>query len=315
MNMQQPDPSGLFDQYQNQSRTPPANPSVTAQIGQRPTISQDLPAVSISPSPATPSPTPALPEAPVNPFVALYESGEMEKAVQQAEQKALEQNPFKQLFDSGEMTHSVLTWEDRQYEQALKNWEKRKREFIPYPGMGINAYPEAPQAPIRKPEQIAKDWDKGVYHLRGAELGSILSQLETGKLTPEQEAGITQHIEPQLTPEIRTQLQIARLTRDELQKLNESALAEEQMAEEFGKDILYMNPFQIARDERFGKNSRSGKVFGRNVAKGLTMNYAFAPDEERLNSDDPAIVADERAKQLFYLQQDLEYPVTAFPAM
>ncbi|WP_257264651.1 hypothetical protein [Endozoicomonas sp. ONNA2] len=126
-----------------------------------------------------------------------------------------------------------------------------------------------------------------------------MNQLETGRLSPEQEAQISLHIEPRLTPEIRTQLQIARLTRDELQKLNQAALAEEEQAKQFAKENLFMNPYQIVGDERFGQYTQRGSVFGRGVAKGLTMNYAFAPDEERLNSDDPEVVADERAKRLF----------------
>ena len=309
MNMQQPDPAGLFYQYKNTTRTPPANKLVTAQLSNRPMVSADLPAVNVSPVQQ-----PALPasNAASNPFVELYQSGEMAKAVQQYEQKTAANNGFKALYDSGEMGYSVLKYEDQQYKQQLADWEKRKKEFIPYPGMGVNAYPDAPQPPMRDPEQIADDWQKGIHHLRGSELGSILNQLETGRLSPKQEAQITKHIEPQLTPEIRTQLQTARLTRDEVQKLNAAAQVEEEQAKQFAKESLFMNPFQIAEDERFGQHIQSGNVFWRNVAKGLTMNYAFAPDEERLNSTDPAIVADERAKRLFYQQQEAKYPVSAF---
>lgn len=309
MNMQQPDPDGLFDQNKSITRTPPVNRSVTSQLGSRPAIQTDLPPVTTQPDIPPQTVT-----APVNPFVELYESGEMEKAVQQAEQKALDQNAFKQLYDSGDMSRSVLIWEDQQYKQQLEAWEQREND--PFRTMGSGGIvgglsKPMPEPPIRKPEQIASDWQKGIHHLRGSELGSILNQLETGRLTPEQEAQITQHIEPQLPPEIRTQLQTARLTRDDLEKLNAAAMAEEEQAKIFEKESLFMNPYQIAGDERFGQHTQSGNVFGRGVAKGLTMNYAFAPDEERLNSDDPAVVADERAKRLFYQQQEAKYPVSS----
>ena len=314
MNMQQPDPAGLFEQFQGQAKSDPANRSVTGQLTHRPVPDQSLPRVTTIPD-SPPTPSPPVNNDPVSQLVALSQSGAIKQLRALKEQQAKVADPVNQLVtmsQNGSLTAMRLNWEDEQYQQALDSWEKQKKEFIPYPGMGINAYPEAPGAPTRKPEKIAQDWQKGVHYLRGSELGSILNQLETGKLTPEQEAQITQHIEPQLTPEIRTQLQIARLTRDELQKLNESALVEEQVAGEFGRDSLYKNPFQIAEDERFGQNARRGNVFGRNLAKGLTLGYSFAPDEERLKSDDPAIVADERAKRLFYLQQDSKYPVTAF---
>lgn len=287
MNMQQPDPAGLFDQNKSITRTPPVNRSVTSQLGSRPAIQTDLPPVTTQPDIPPQTVT-----APVNPFVELYESGEMEKAVQQAEQKALDQNAFKQLYDSGDMSRSVFSWEYQQYEKEYADW--KKWEENPYRTMGSGGIAGG----LSKPMPVDP-------------LNKTLKQIETGQFSPEQDAQFTQHIEPYLEPETRTQVQIARITWDKLQKLNQAALAEEEQAKIFEKESLFMNPYQIAGDERFGQHTQSGNVFIRGVAKGLTMNYAFAPDEERLNSDDPAVVADERAKRLFYQRQEAKYPVSS----
>lgn len=316
MNMQQPDPGGLFEQFKGQAQSAPVNKSVTSQLASRPVPDQSLPPVT-PPSPAPVAAPVSQPVDPVSQLVALSQSGEIKKLRALKEAQAQAADPVNQLVSmsqDGTLASMRLNWEDQQYQQQLDAWEQR--ENSPFRTMGFGGIAGGlsqpmPEPPIRKPEQIASDWQKGIHHLRGSELGSILNQLEIGRLTPEQEAQITQHIEPQLPPEIRTQLQTARLTRDDLEKLNAAAMAEEEQAKIFEKESLFMNPYQIAGDERFGQHTQSGNVFGRGVAKGLTMNYAFAPDEERLNSDDPAIVADERAKRLFYQQQEAKYPVSS----
>lgn len=316
MNMQQPDPGGLFEQFKGQAQSAPVNKSVTSQLASRPVPDQSLPPVT-PPSPALVAAPVSQPVDPVSQLVALSQSGEIKKLRALKEAQAQAADPVNQLVSmsqDGTLASMRLNWEDQQYQQQLDAWEQR--ENSPFRTMGFGGIAGGlsqpmPEPPIRKPEQIASDWQKGIHHLRGSELGSILNQLETGRLTPEQEAQITQHIEPQLPPEIRTQLQTARLTRDDLEKLNAAAMAEEEQAKIFEKESLFMNPYQIAGDERFGQHTQSGNVFGRGVAKGLTMNYAFAPDEERLNSDDPAVVADERAKRLFYQQQEAKYPVSS----
>lgn len=316
MNMQQPDPAGLFEQFKGQAKSSPVNQSVTSQLASRPVPDQSLPPVS-QPFPAPVAPPVSQPVDPVSQLVALSQSGEIKKLRALKEAQAQAADPVNQLVSmsqDGTLAQMRLSWEDQQYQQQLDAWEQREND--PFRTMGSGGIAgglsrSMPEPPIRKPEQIASDWQKGIHHLRGSELGSILNQLETGRLTPEQEAQITQHIEPQLPPEIRTQLQTARLTRDDLEKLNAAALAEEEQAQAFAKESLFMNPYQIAGDERFGQHTQRANVLGRNTAESATLNYAFAPDEDRLNSDDPAIVADERAKRLFYLQQDAKYPVTA----
>ena len=336
INMQQPAPDKLFDKYQGQRRNPPANQSVVAQISDRPSPASSIPPVQQAQPVAAQGQPPAQPaEKPVNPLTALYQSGLMEQAIQAAEagqsqnpltqlyqsglmEQAIQesgatqpQNPLTQLYQSGFMTQSILDNEDKQYEQDVKNWERQKREYIPYPGMGRSAFPKQPEAPARDIEQIGKDWQLGAKSLRGQELGNILHQIESGQLTSEQEAAITQHLEPELPDDIKKQLQISRLTRDKFQELQQQAVTEEQEAEAFGKESLYMNPFQIASDPRFGSQSQRTNVFGRSVAKGATANYAFAPDKDKLNSENPEEQAEERAKRLFYQQQESDYPVTA----
>lgn len=381
MNMNQPDPAGLFKQSQQQR--PADNRSVMAQLQNRPAVAGTLPNVQIEPS-SQPgnnwlvemsqsgqlqqlleAKAQQAQQAP-NPFVELYQSGEMERMVKEAEaRKAVDQlvemsqngtikqlrefkeqqtlpgtqphpNPFVELYQSGEMERAVqqseqkqqinplvelsnngtlarmrLAHEDKQYQEDLARYEKQKREFIPYPGMGVNGYPEEPKPPARDFEQITKDWEKGVHQLRGTEFGQLLNQMETGLLTPEQEAQITLHIEPALDPQVRKQLQTARLTRDKVEILEQQAKAEEEQARAFEKDSLFMTPYQIAQDERFGQHTQSANVMGRNLGESITLNQAFKPDEDRLNSDDADIVADERAKRLFYQQQDAKYPVAA----
>ncbi len=381
MNMNQPDPAGLFKQSQQQR--PADNRSVMAQLQNRPAVAGTLPNVQIEPSSqpgnnwlvemsqsgqlqqlleakaqqAQQAPNPfvelyqsgemermvkeaearkavdqlvemsqngtikklrefkeqqTLPgtQSHPNPFVELYQSGEMERAVQQSEQKQ-QINPLVELSNNGTLARMRLAHEDKQYQEDLARYEKQKREFIPYPGMGVNGYPEEPKPPARDFEQITKDWEKGVHQLRGTEFGQLLNQMETGQLTPEQEAQITLHIEPALDPQVRKQLQTARLTRDKVEILKQQAKAEEEQARAFEKDSLFMNPYQIAQDERFGQHTQSANVMGRNLGESITLNQAFKPDEDRLNSDDADIVADERAKRLFYQQQDAKYPVAA----
>ena len=321
INMQQPDPAGLFDQFKGKRRNPPASQSVVAQISQRPQPPDNLPAIS---QPAPPSqqqqPAPQASQQPENPFVALYESGVMEQSVQQAHPHPQE-NPFQQLYESGFMTQSILDAEDKQYEQAQKSWEEQKEKFGKSDSLYMNPYQIAsekqnieksqPKAPARDIEQIGKDWQLGAKSLRGQELGNILHQIESGKINPEQDLLITEYLEPELPDEIKKQLQVSRLTRDKFQELQQQAVTEEQEAEAFGKESTYMNPFQIADDPRFGSQSQRTNVFGRTTAKGATANYAFAPDKDKLNSENPEEQAEERAKRLFYQKQESDYPVTA----
>ena len=282
--MNLPDPAGVFKQPQQQRPAP--NRSVIAQLQNRPAPAGNLPNVQVEQS-----------SQPANNWIlAMSQSGQLQKLLKAKAQQS---------------ARLRIKQEDQQYKEALANYEKQKREFIPYPGMGVNAYPEEPRPPARNFEQITDDWEKGVHQLRGTEFGQLLNQMETGRLTPEQEAQITQHIEPALDPTVRKQLQTARLTRDKLEILNQEARAEEEQARAFEKDSLFMNPFQIVQDERFGQHTQSVNVLGRNLGESITLNQAFKPDEDRLNSDDADIVADERAKRLFYQQQDAKYPVAA----
>ena len=329
INMESPDPSGLFDQFQWQRQQPPENSSVTAQISNRPVVPVTTPPVSLVTTP--PAQTEAPP--PANPFVALYESGVMDKSVQQEKQshqedanpfvslyesgvmeksvnQAQQENPFKQLYDSGVMTSSVLQTEDQAYDQALKDWENQDVEpltgmqnsnFFPSPTAG--ALPK-PEAPARDLKQIETDWQMGVQNLRGQELGNILGQIEGGNLTPEQEATVTRLIEPALTPDLKKQLQISRLTRDKYQEMKSEF--EQQMAEQEGlKETL-------GPEARRQLTTPEAMEMFRGVGRGLSFGYAFAPDEDRLNSDNPDEVADERAKRQFYNQQKADNPVSAF---
>ncbi len=344
MNMEQPDPAGLFDQFQGQRQKTPANSSVIAQISNRPAPAGSIPPVTVPPAKVPPAkqqpvaakqpanPFVALYESGVmeesiqkaqvkpaneNPFVALYESGTMEKSIAQSQQPIPEANPFVELYQSGQMSQSVLQAEDQQYKKALSAWEKQDTEpltgmkssnFLPSPTAGTLPKPEAP---ARDLPQIEKDWNLGVHSLRGQEFGKILGQIETGKLSPDQEASITRLIEPVLTPKLKKQLQISRMTRDKYLELK--GQYDEQMSalETLGKGVSKSgNPLAWAA-EKLGHFSPSGIERQRGVARGASFNYAFAPDKERLNSANPEEVADERAKRIFYQKERAEYPVSS----
>ena len=320
MNMNQPDPGGLFEPLKQKQQAPAATTSVISQLQNRPAPSGSLPRVNV-PDSAIATPQAGQPAPSTNPLVELSRSGKLKellamKAQQmQQQQAAPPQNPLVQLAQNGGIRKLILAKEDQQYEQALTDYEQWQQS--PYRTMGAGGLRgaltrKAPEPPARSFDEIESDWNRGIQHLRGSELGKMLNTLETGQMTPEQEARITQHIEPQLPPDIRKQLQIARLTRDKLETLSQSAAQEEQAAEAFGQKSLYMTPGQIARDQDFSKMSETGNVFWRNVGHELTLGHGFAPDEDRLNSADADVAADERAKRLFYRQQNAKYPVSAF---
>lgn len=311
MNMQQPDPAGLFEQFKGKRQQPPANRSVIAQLDQPTVPPANLPPVQPAPVARAAEPPAPLPEqeAPVNPFVALHQSGAMATAIAEATQT--QENPFLTLYQSGAMTGGILEAEDQDYEKELKKYQKRRKEYIPYPGMGAAADPQQPQAPARDMNTIQQHWGRGVHYLRGNELGNIFHRIETAQTTPEEDGFIASQLEPQLSPEIQQQLNISRMTRSKFLDLQQAAQTEEQTAREFQEASHFMTPGQIAHDPRFTQHTEQQNVFGRALAKGLTANYAFAPDEERLNSDNPEEVADERAKRAFYQNQEQEYPVTA----
>ena len=320
MNMNQPDPGGLFEPLKQKQQAPAATTSVISQLQNRPAPSGSLPRVNV-PDSAIATPQAGQPAPSTNPLVELSRSGKLKqllamKAQQmQQQQAAPPQNPLVQLAQNGGIRKLILAKEDQQYEQALTDYEQWQQS--PYRTMGAGGLRgaltrKAPEPPARSFDEIESDWNRGIQHLRGSELGKMLNTLETGQMTPEQEARITQHIEPQLPPDIRKQLQIARLTRDKLETLSQSAAQEEQAAEAFGQKSLYMTPGQIARDQDFSKMSETGNVFWRNVGHELTLGHGFAPDEDRLNSADADVAADERARRLFYRQQNAKYPVSAF---
>ncbi len=310
MNMEQPDPSGLFDQFQKQRQRPPQNNSVMAQISQRPVLPASAPAVQVPNAAETQAPQNP-PEPQVNPLLALYESGIMEKSVQQAQQKqAQQENPFKQLYDSGVMTQSVLEAEDKDYLKQMETWENRHTNpltdaksspfsFMPAPNTAM----AKPEAPARELDQIVKDWQNNVHYLRGQELGGVLAKLEAGELTPEQEASITQYIEPALTPELRKELQVSRMTKDKY--LAMKGEYDRQMAEQ--KEYAD----QLSPDARRQLTSPEEMEFFRSVGRGLSFGYAFSPDEDRLNSDNPEEVADERARRIFHNVERAENPISS----
>ena len=305
MNMQQPDPTELFEQFKGQRQQSPVNRSVIAQLNPPPAQSPNIPPINPAPTQTAQPPTP--PEKmPVNPFVALHQSGAMATAIEEAQQE----NPFLSLYKSGAMTGSILQAQDQNYEKELAQYEQRRKNYIPYPGMGAAGDLQQPQAPARDMNTIQQHWGKGVHYLRGNELGNIFHRIETAQTTPEEDGFIASQLEPKLTPEIQQQLNISRMTRSKFLDLQQQAQAEEQTAREFQEASLYMLPGQIAQDPRFTQHTEQQNVLGRSLAKGLTANYAFAPDEERLNSDNPEVVADERAKRAFYQNQEQRYPVT-----
>ena len=172
MNMEQPDPDGLFDQFKWQRQRSPDNPSVSAQISERPLPLITSPAVSGTVQPA-PSASVSLPE---NPLLDLSRSGELKKllALKEAQKKPPD-NPLLALSQKGVVKKLLLMKEDKAYQDQLKVWENRNTDpltgmqnsnFFPSPTAG--ALPK-PEAPARDLKQIETDWQMGVQNLRAQE--------------------------------------------------------------------------------------------------------------------------------------------------
>ena len=318
MNMSQPDPAGLFEpirERQQRQQYPAANPSVIAQLQNRPAPQASLPPVNAAPAPAESqpaSPPPVSPEAPSsNPLVALSQSGQLQALLQaKAEQLASQPAPVNfivELAKNGGIRKLVMAKEDQQYQQALDQWN----QVLPLPGLG---YPqqapkrEKPVPPARPLDLIEEDWNRGIHQLRGSEFSNMLNLLETGQMNPEQEAKITANIEPALDASARRYLQIARLSRDKYLQLQEQygeQMAEQQrLKSEAGQSGLNWEAYRQASTPEQEEQLRS-------YARGITFQKAFTVDKERLNSTDADIAADERAKRNFYLNEQAKYPIAS----
>ncbi len=315
MNMTQPDPAGLFEpirKKQQQPTYPAADLSVIAQLQNRPAPDGSLPPVNAmpAPAPATPQEAGALPVS-NNPLVAMSQSGQLQallkaKAEQLANQPPPE-NPLVKLAANGGIRKLVMAKEDQQYKQQLADWNR----VTPLPGLG---YPqqepkgEEPVPPARPLDQIEQDWNRGIHQLRGSEFSNMLNLLETGQMTPEQEAKITANIEPALDSGARRDLQIARLSKDKYQQLQanyDAQMAEQQrLKSEAGLSGLNWEAYRQASTPQQEEQLRG-------FARGVTFQYAFTPDEDRLNSSDADIAADERAKRNFYLNEQSKYPISS----
>ena len=318
MNMTQPDPAGLFEpirKKQQQSSYPAADPSVIAQLQNRPAPAGSLPPVNAMPAPAAAPPQEAGAQ-PVsnNPLVAMSQSGQLQallkaKAEQLANQPPPE-NPLVKLAANGGIRKLIMAKEDQNYQQALADWN----QVTPLPGLG---YPqqepkgEKPLPPARPLEQIEQDWNRGIHQLRGSEFSNMLNLLETGQMTPEQEAKITANIEPMLEPDGRRDLQIARLARDKYQQLQADYGQQMETAGQIGEQIADIGGPLGWAAEQLGYFSPRGMEARRGMGRGASFQYAFTPDEERLNSPDADIAADERAKRNFYLKEQSKYPIAS----
>lgn len=317
MNMIQPDPAGLFEpirKKQQQSSYPAADLSVIAQLQNRPAPADSLPVVNAAPAP-DPQPAPSARPVSNNPLVALSQSGQLQallkaKAEQLANQPPPE-NPLVKLAANGGIRKLVMAKEDQQYNQALARW-KQNNQVKPLPGLGYPKQPvplPKPQPPARDWNQIEQDWNRGVDVLRPNEFSNLLNLVETGQMTPEQEAKLTQHLEPRLNDEGRQYLQTSRMTRDRFLTIKseyDAQMAQQANLREKAKTGSALD-WEAARQTT---TPGQAEQF-RGAVRGITFDYAFAPDEERLNSDNPEIVADERAKRHFYLNEQSEYPISS----
>ncbi len=313
MNMTQPDPAGLFEpirKKQQQATNPAADSSVIAQLQNRPAPAVSLPSVNAADTPATP---------PVsnNPLVAMSQSGQLQallkaKAEQLANQPPLD-NPIVELAKNGGIRQLVLAKEDQQYQQALAEWEKPEK-IVPLAGTSYLTKEQKrpmPQPPARDFNQIEQDWNRGIHQLRGSEFANMLNLLETGQMTPEQEAKITANIEPMLEPETRRDLQIARLARDKYQQLQADYKQQMKTAGQIGEQVAEIGGPVGWAAKQLGYFSPRGMEARRGMGRGASFQYAFTPNEERLNSPVADIAADERAKRNFYLNEQRKYPIAS----
>ena len=314
MNMSQPDPAGLFEPLQPKQQSVASNSSVISQLQSRPAPANSLPTVNVAPPP---SDQPVVDPQPAsnNPIVALSRSGQLQALLKaKAEQlvnRPAPANPIVALSKNGGIRQLLIAKEDQQYQQALDEWEQPAK-IVPLAGTGYltkQSKGSKPVPPARDFNQIEQDWSRGVQVIRPAEFANILNLLETGKLSPEQEAQITQHIEPVLNDEGRQYLQTSRRTRDKyltIQADYDAQMASQAALREKAKTGSALD-WEAARQTT---TAGQAEQF-RGAVRGVSFDYAFAPDEDRLNSDNPEVVAEERAKRHFYLNEQSEYPISS----
>ena len=196
-----------------------------------------------------------------------------------------------------------LIAEESDYEQQLQDRAlAEKARFYERRMAGPKTQLPEPKLPERDFDTLVGHYRNGVSYIRPNEYSKILNAIEEGKSTPEQEGQFTQFIEPNLDADQKRELNIARLTRDKY--LEKQARLDEFYAEqEPPKSAL---EWEERRPQI--KTTEADDAALTALIKGASFNYLLGPDEDRLNSDNPEDVADERANQLIIRKQAEKYP-------
>ena len=217
---------------------------------------------------------------------------------------------------------AALEQEDLDYQKAQTAYQTAKQKEIQntlagiqpesggysgYPARAQRQAPETltePKTPGRDLTNLSRDLGDGIPVIRPNEFGSVIHAVETGQLPAAEEADLLGKLETFLNDDGKQAVEKAILTQQKLKAYEEQAAHRE--AEQNNKKVTNALDWEATRGQ-YG-SSRSEEVMLRATVKPLTLGIAFSPDKDRLNSDDPEVAADERAKQLFYQRESQAYP-------
>lgn len=194
------------------------------------------------------------------------------------------------------------TAKQKEIQSTLAGTNPTTGGYSGYPARSQQETPEIltePKMPGRDLASLSKDLGEGIPVVRPNEFGSVIHAVETGQLPAAEEADLLGKIESFLNEDGKQVVEKAILTQQKLKAYEEQAGKRE--AEQNNQQVTSGLDWETQRGQ-YG-STRSQEVMLRATVKPLTLGIAFSPDKERLNSDDPEVAADERAKQLFYQRE------------
>ena len=240
------------------------------------------------------------PASPINPTIPVPDIYERMAALEQED------------LDYQKANTAYQTAKQKEIQNTLAGIQPATGGYSGYPARAPQQTPEPLTEPLTKPKapgrdlaNLSKDLGEGIPIVRPNEFGSVIHAIETGQLPAAEEADLLGKLGPFLNEDGKQVIEKAILTQQKLKSYEEQAARKE--TEDNHQVIKSPIGWDIAGSQS-AANKRSSQVFIRSAAKPLTLGIAFSPDKDRLNSDDPEVAADERAKQLFYQKESQLYP-------
>ena len=200
---------------------------------------------------------------------------------QEADIQPPELSPFEQRL-------KALEAEEQQYQTVFDDYQNQLGQVNSAGFSGAWSQAKAPKTPVRDLATLRQDWELGVKWLRPEEFSSIVHELEQGFIKGSDARELVEQLSPGLNPEAARLLELSRLTGEALE----------------GQRGVSTH---LTTDE-----ARKQDVFRRGVYDALSFGYAYAPDEENLNSDDLQVAAAERALQLIRKEEAENLPLQNF---